>query len=177
MKLVAVDGQHNLFRVEDAYPQELLEQFLSADHLSTPGNKEEWQENYARRRLVVDKGSVYDLLDAYVKSELQNIASVIGVELMACDTGFWLDEAGFSMTPHVDNPGVQVSMQVYLNANDENLGTIFYNPDMTVRYAAKYQVNTGYLMINSPEQQHGMDVKVPRDSYRISSYSWLYPKA
>lgn len=176
MIIIPVDEQKNLYRVEEFYPADLLAEFLSTDHLLTPYTKEEMQDYWPRRRLFYDDQSIYSQLDLYVKQQLPIIASTIGVDLMACDTGFWLDEPGFCMDSHLDNEGVQASMQIYMNDNINELGTTFHNADGTVRYKPDYTINTGYIMINGPEQYHSMPTSVPRDSYRISSYSWLYPK-
>ena len=176
MKITAVDQQKDLFIVEDFYPAELLDRFLATDHLLTAHKKEAMQNDWSRRRLVKEPDSIYELFDNYVKSITEELGKIIGVDLMASDTGFWLDEPGFCMNSHLDNENVQVSMQVYLNHNDVSLGTVFYNPDCSVRYKSNYTPNTGYIMINNPNQFHGMGVPVPKDTYRISSYSWLYPK-
>lgn len=176
MKITEVDSQSNLYLIENFYSQELVGQFIAIDHLAASWKKEEWQDQYPRRRLTYEPNSIYQLLDQYTKKQLGNLSGAIGLELMACDTGFWLDEAGFCMTPHFDNDGVKVSMQIYLNENDSKLGTAFYNTDNTVRYTTKYLINTGYLMINGPDQMHGMGVPVPASTYRISSYTWFYPK-
>lgn len=177
MIITPVDNQRNLFKIEDVYPADLLDKFLNTDHLLTPYTKEEMQAQWPRRRLMNETEEVYMEFDAYVKQLLPVIAEAIGVELMACDTGFWLDEPGFRMSKHLDNEGVKVSMQVYLNNNIPDLGTVFHHEDGTTRYKPEYLLNTGYIMINDTNQYHSMTTSVPADSYRISSYSWLYPKA
>jgi hypothetical protein len=176
MNILAVDSAADLFQVTDIYPQELLAEFAVADHLQSQWRKEDWQHQYPRRRLVYTENSIYAQLENCVKAHLQNIAKSIGFDIAACDTGFWLDLPGFCMSPHLDNDGVRASMQIYLNVNESSLGTVFYNPDNSVRYQSSYTPNTGYIMINGPQQTHGMNNPVPADSYRISSYTWFYPK-
>lgn len=176
MNIIAVDNSANLFRVESLYPQDLLDKFAMVDHLQTDWQKQGWQEEYPRRRLIYSADSIYAQLENCVKAHLQTIAKIIGMDIMACDTGFWLDLPGFSMTPHLDNEGVKASMQVYLNINESSLGTVFYHADRSIRYQSPYVKNTGYVMINGPQQTHGMGYPVPDDSYRISSYTWFHPK-
>jgi len=176
MTITPYDSQNNLFVVDDFYPDELIEQFVSTDHLSAAWKKEDWQEHYPRRRLMHEPGSIYERMNSYVNSQLAAVAEAISMELIYSETGFWLDEPGFRMLPHIDNEGVAVSLQIYLNQNNNDLGTIFYNPDKTVRHCFEYKLNTGYLMINGPAQLHGMGVAIPEGTYRISSYSWFYPK-
>jgi hypothetical protein len=176
MNITAVDNIVNLFRVDSIYPQELLAEFAAIDHLQTDWRKEDWQAKYPRRRLIYAPDSIYAQLELCIRAHLPLISKNIGLDITACDTGFWLDLPGFSMTSHLDNLGVSSSMQIYLNVNDSVLGTVFYNPDGSIRYQSPYTENTGYIMINGPQQMHGMSNPVPTNSYRISSYTWLCPK-
>jgi hypothetical protein len=176
MIIKPVDDANDLFEVQNFYPEELLSRFLSTDHLTQPYTKEAWQADWPRRRLVHDLDPIYNELGDYVTSQLTEISKTVNTELARCDTGFWLDDAGFRMSPHVDNAMVRIAMQVYLNENDITLGTVFYDNTLSVRYRPLYKINQGYLMINNPKQLHGMMDKVPADSYRISSYTWFYPK-
>lgn len=176
MKITPVDSKQDLFYVENFYPDNLLEAFCNQDHTSVPWKKEDWQIEYPRRRLIQTAGSIYDEMNKHVNSKIETISQVTKVNFMCADTGFWLDEPSFSMSPHLDNSGVFASMQVFLNNNASNLGTTFYNSDKTVRFQPDYKINTGYIMINNEAQIHGMTNPVPENSYRISSYTWFYPK-
>ena len=176
MNITAVDNTANLFQVDSIYPQELLAEFTVTDHLQTDWRKEDWQAEYPRRRLIYAPDSIYAQLENCVRAHLPFISKNIGLDLAACDTRFWLDLPGFSMESHLDNLGVSSSMQIYLNANDSALGTVFYNLDGSNRYQSLYTENTGYIMINGPQQMHGMNNPVPINSYRISSYTWFCPK-
>jgi hypothetical protein len=176
MNITAVDSTADLFRVDSIYPLELLAEFAATDHLQTEWKKEDWQDQYPRRRLIYGPDSVYAQLENCVRAHLHSISTIVGIDIVACDTGFWLDLPGFCMSPHLDNSGVSASMQVYLNINESSLGTVFYNLDGSIRYQSPYAENTGYIMINGPQQTHGMDNPVPDSSYRISSYTWFYPK-
>ena len=176
MIIKPVDEHNDLFEIQNFYPEKLVEKFLATDHLQQPYKKEAWQDDWPRRRIVHDLDPVYNELDAYVKSQIPAISNIVNTDIDNCDTGFWLDEAGFRMRPHVDNAIVKISMQIYLNDNDITLGTVFYDNTMSVRYRPLYKINRGYLMINGPKQLHGMMNLVPADTYRISSYTWFYPK-
>jgi len=176
MIITPIDSQHNLFAVSDFYPTDLLDKFLSIEHLRTDYTREDMQSDWPRRKLIATPGTIYNDIEMYVKTKIDEIGAEIGASFCACDTAFWVDNTGFWMEPHLDNEGVTVSMQIYLNDNKQELGTVFYNPDNSVRYSLPYTVNTGYIMINGPTQVHGMEVPVPQDTYRISSYTWFYPK-
>jgi hypothetical protein len=176
MNITAIDDLADLFQVDSVYPQDLLDKFAVVDHLQTDWRKEDWQAEYPRRRLIYSAESIYAQLENCVKAHLRNLSKITGINIIACDTGFWLDLPGFSMAPHLDNEGVKASMQVYLNINESSLGTVFYHSDGSTRYQSPYVKNTGYVMINGPQQTHGMSYPVPDNSYRISSYTWFYPK-
>lgn len=176
MKLTAVDNQLNVFAVDNFYPSDLLVECMKHTHLLTEYKKEDWQAEYARRRLAVEGGSIYDKMHRYVQSQLGAIENTINQPLLSCDTGFWLDEPGFTMSTHLDNQGVFVSMQIYLTENDLTMPTVFYNKDNSIRFTPTYKVNHGYIMINGPEQFHGCPFVVPPDTFRLSSYTWFYKK-
>jgi hypothetical protein len=176
MKITAIDNKRDLFFVEDFYPKDLLKDFLNKNHLNTSWKKEDMQMQYPRRRLINETGTVYTKINSYVNSLIDTISKVTKANFIWSDTGFWLDEPGFCMSPHLDNASVFASMQIFLNQNQKDLGTAFYNSDYTLRFKPKYTINTGYIMLNNGEQLHGMENPVPNNSYRICSYTWFYPK-
>ena len=176
MILTEVDNRADLFWVKDVYPDDLLEEFLSTDHLMQPWRRQDWQLDYPRRKIIFQQDSIYGRMYTYIQKLLDEISQDIDIPMLHADTAFWLDEPGFSMEPHLDNLGVMASMQIFLNHNDINLGTVFYNPDGTVRRAFPYELNSGYIMINNPRQVHGMGFPVPDDTFRLCSYTWLTPK-
>lgn len=177
MIITPVDQHNNLFYIEDAFSQEIVEQLKSEDPYSYPYRKEEMQQIWPRRRLEPTADSVYNKLTTELNAHVDQLSAAIGRSVFVADTGIWLDEPGFAMGKHLDNEGVVMSMQIYLNENADNLGTTFYNEDSTIRYQLPYKFNCGYMMINGPEQYHGMINPVPANSYRISSYSWIFPKS
>ncbi len=177
MILTAVDHRHNLFSVTDVYSVTLLERLYKTDHWKSAWQREDWQADWNRRRIVNEPGSIYEAVDLYIKSKLPEIEEITNTNILSCDTGFWLDEPGFTTNPHLDNDGVYMAMQVYLTEHpDVDMATEFYNKDNTVRFKPEYKVNHGYLMVNAPGQHHGMLTPVPNNSYRLSSYTWFYRK-
>lgn len=178
MKITPVDHHHNLFLVENFYPQELVDAFLATDHLQTPHSKVDMQYEYPRRGIDRLAGDIYTQIDQYTRDHISTISEAIGADLANSVTGFWLDEAGFSMTPHLDNENVEISMQIYMNENDAELGTTFFESNKrTPRFRPLYKPNTGYIMINGPDQYHGCAKKVPVNTYRISTYTWFSKKS
>lgn len=177
MKITPVDQHNNLFYIEDAYPVDIVDQLRTTDPLSHPYGKVEMQDNWPRRNVQPLANSVYTKLTDALNQYSNQISEAMGQPVYVAYTGIWLDEAGFAMGKHLDDDRVVMSLQIYLNDNDEKLGTTFFNEDGSIRCQFPYKFNCGYMMINGPDQYHGMTVPVPADSYRISSYSWIYPKS
>jgi hypothetical protein len=170
MKITSVDPQRNLFFVQDVYPVDILNQLDALDHFAGPHEKVDWQEHFPRRRLL---DTAYKMLNDHIITQLPFISEQTGLNLKTCYTDMWLDETGFSMESHLDNPGVTNAMQVYLNHNNLNLGTCFYNAKKQLRFQVPYLFNCGYIMINGAEQYHGAPSRVPADTYRLNSYTHL----
>lgn len=173
MKITPVDDSGNLFYVEDIYPQQLIDKLTLEYALAAPWRREDMQSDWLRRRL--DNTELVDEFDKYNKSCADYIGQAIQFPVLSCDTGFWLDEPGFTVGKHLDNDGVAASMQIYMWDNDCLPGTAFY-ANSSIRREFKYKKNTGYIMINGPDQFHGMTATVPDDNYRLCSYTWFYPK-
>jgi hypothetical protein len=173
MNITPVDHNTNLFYIENLYPQELLDKLNESYILSLPWKKEDMQSDWLRRRLLSNE--TLEEADQYVKQRVNEIEQAINFKILSCDTGFWLDETGFTVNRHLDNSGVAASMQVYMWNNPALPGTTFYQGD-NIRKEFKYKQNTGYVMINGANQWHGMTAKVPRNNCRLCSYTWFYPK-
>lgn len=173
MRITPVDNNANLFYVENVYPESLLNSMTKEYALATSWRREDMQSEWLRRRL--ENTDLISEFDQFIKSCAQEIEQSINFSILACDTGFWLDEPGFTVDKHLDNSAVSASMQVYLWDDPELPGTAFY-ADNTVRKEFEYKQNTGYIMINGPKQYHGMTATVPQDHYRLCSYTWFYPK-
>lgn len=177
MTITPTDDTNDLFSVIDLYPVTILERLSDTDHATSAWKREDWQTEWNRRSIVNEPGSIYEAIDLYVKSKLPEIEELTKTNILSCDTGFWLDEPGFTTDPHLDNEGVFIAMQVYLTEHtDVDMATEFYNNDNTVRFKPEYKLNHGYLMINNPHQHHGMPTPVPNNTYRLSSYTWFYKK-
>jgi len=178
MNIIAIDARSDLFSVSNIYPKHLLKKVEKIDFKSLDLQQEEMQSDWpSRYRVIVDSVPVFLELDLFIKSKLEYIANITDTELMACDTGFWLDTEGFVTNAHLDNHRVYMAMQVYLTEHSVHMGTEFYNSDNSIRYKAEYAKNSGYLMVNNGNQLHSMLTPVPPKHYRLSSYTWFFKKS
>ena len=173
MIITPVDHHKNLFYVEQVYPKHLLDKMTAEYALSATWRREDMQSGWLRRRL--NDSPLIAEFDQHIKSCAAQIDQATGFAILSCDTGFWLDEPGFTVDQHLDNDAVSASMQIYIWDDAALPGTAFYVEDQ-IRREFKYVQNTGYLMINGPGQYHGMTATVPDGHNRLCSYTWFYPK-
>ena len=181
MQITPVDQDHNLFAVTDVFSQPLVKKIISTDWMTLPWQRQEGQEMWARRRILNHSLPWSQEWDQCCKQLWPTISKAIGFEVINYQgTAWWVDEPGFTCAMHTDGemPG---AMQMTWIGN-VNLGTSFHhykNPD-ALRHQFEVLPNTGYIMINQPDQfgyrklqWHAMLNPVPVDRYRVSSYSWI----
>lgn len=177
MLITPVDDTNNLFYVENVYPSTLIDNIQQEKLLEYEYIKQERQLHSPRRRLIYDDVSSFSKIDKFLSENINTISKGIGKKLSHSDTSIWIDEPGFSMGIHLDNPGVGIAMQIYLNKGPKEMGTKFYhkNDINMLRYDFPYKLNCGYIMINNDEHQwHGFPLKVPNHTYRLSAYTYFH---
>lgn len=81
----------------------------------------------------------------------------------------WRDECTFQMIPHYDNPNNDISIQIYLNNDNMDLGTTFIINNSAVK--APYSANHGYLMDNTQNILHLYNGKPPVGYHRYSLHA------
>lgn len=182
MKITPVDQEPNLYFVEDAVPQSLVNVILSTPWLDLPWKPQEGQEQWHRRKIddsALPWALQWDLACHVIWGQ---IASAVGYNLADyMGTAWWLDEPGFECPLHTDGemPG---AMQLCWIGARIDLGTTFYwyKDQASKRYQFPMTPNSGYVMINRPNQDgsrnllwHGMLTPVPRNTFRLTSYSWI----
>lgn len=173
MIIAPVDNKADLFTVSDIIPQSLLEEISQLDLNSIPWTKEQWQQEYNRKRLK--PCGILQKVDDIIKSNLDKINEITNINAEGCATGFWLDGPGFTMTSHIDNSNVFASMQLFLLDCASCPGTKF-TLNGADRFVVKHQKNSGYIMINGLDQYHEVAGSVPDNKLRLSSYTWFFPK-
>ena len=172
MQIKAIDNRNDLFHVDQILPNHLIESMDRESLENIPQTKQEWQESWNRKRLLVTPNSTIEKIAEYYNSNKNFIGEAIGLNITQIDTRFWLDYDGFSCDRHLDNEGVDFVMQIFLSDAPSDLGTVFYDNDQ-VRKAFDFTKNTGYIMFNNKNQTHGMEQKVPSDVQRLTSYSYF----
>jgi len=193
MHIEAVDNKKDLYEMKDVLPDKLIQELKKIPLDTAPFTKMDWQEHMPRRRLIQMPGSVLSQIHQNINDNKDHIAKHIGHNINHIDTAFWYDLEGFDFSPHIDNPGVEKVMQLYLS-NCQNAGTVFYNvkdeevevrdddqvwhytgprPPLDVRKAFDFVENTGYIMLNGKHQLHGVPNRIGKDDLRLSVYCWI----
>lgn len=185
MQITPVDEFNDLFNVIGIMPQYIVDHVLNTDWLSLPWQRQEGQESWPRRRI---DDSMIPWIGDWVKEFtkiIPEIETATGRKLNGYQgTAWWLDEPGFTCALHTDGE-LPASCQLMWIGALPNLGTTFFNykDPSALRYQFPMTTNTGYVMINLPDetgyrhlQWHGMLNPVPQDTFRLCSYSWLSEK-
>jgi|TARA_A200000159_G_scaffold147361_1_gene154367 hypothetical protein len=193
MLITAIDEKQDLFAIENLINSDLISDLHKVPLECVPFSKMEWQETIPRRKLAQMPGTVFSKIHENINATKDIIANTIGQSVKQIETAFWYDQEGFDFTPHIDNPGVDKVMQIYLS-DCPNTGTVFYNvtgddvivkedaqawhyegpiPPVDVRKEFEFKVNKGYLMLNGKHQLHGVPNKIGKGDVRLSVYCWI----
>ena len=182
MNITPVDNFNNLFLIENLVSESLLNKIISTPWLNF--NYIDWNPGYKFRRTIEMCNKLVEWHDQWndtvlsIWDQLQHRLNVNLQEFKPNDTRWWLDVAGFKTGIHLDNAGVLAAMQMYWQGEPQ-LGTTFYDSSANdtnntpVRYQTKCIPNTGYIMINGPDQWHGTTFQVPENTLRLTSYTLL----
>jgi hypothetical protein len=192
MNIVAIDDRKDLFQVKDVISNETMEKLSKVKLEDISWTKQEWQEHWKRRKLHVAPDSIFEQIEKEINSQAELIGAIIGRNIKNITANFWLDMPGFTVTPHIDNPGVDNAFQLYLKDCD-NAGTVFYNlkdseietkddeqfwyytgdkVPSSLRHAFNCVKNTGYIMLNNEKQLHGVPTTLGKDDLRLSAYCY-----
>ena len=193
MNITEIDAKKDLFLISNLVTEELMDKLSEEVLEDIPFTKQEYQEDWKRRKLVVAPGSVFEEIQQHINSQKELLSKVIGRTINNIGTFFWLDLPGFDVPLHFDNPKVMAVMQVYLKDCD-GMGTVFYNPQdneieirddaqrvhyisknnpLSLRHALDCTKNTGYIMINNEKQLHGVPNILAEGELRLSAYCYL----
>mgnify|MGYP003654484445 FL=1 len=195
MNITQIDNKPDLFFIKNLIPDELLDELSTINLMELSFSKLRGQEDWQRRTLAVEVNSVFDKITQFINSQRELISASIGLNIAYAGPNYWLDLKGMTVGTHIDNPNVNVVMQLYLSDCD-NAGTNFYNVkdseieirddeqkwwynnttvEPPLRHTFECVKNTGYIMINDKTQLHGNPkMLLSKDDERLSLYCHLY---
>jgi len=192
MNIVAIDDRKDLFQVKDVISNKTMDKLSKVELEDVSWTKQEWQEDWKRRKLDVAPDSIFEQIQKEINSQAELIGAIIGRTIIHINVNFWLDLPGFTVTPHIDNPAVDNAFQLYLKDCD-NAGTVFYNIEedeieirddaqkwhyfgdevpSSLRHTFNCVKNTGYIMLNNEKQLHGVPTTLGKDDLRLSAYCY-----
>ena len=94
--------------------------------------------------------------------------SYVRVEVIADKDGFWLE-------PHCDIKEKLMSSIIFVNkyGEDENLGTDFYHPDLSIANTIPYRNNYGYIFTAEKNSWHGLEKKKIKKERRCIQINYV----
>jgi hypothetical protein len=178
MIIKPVDKDYRLFSVENFLPNDLAERVLDTNWDNIQWTRGEQQETWRRRQLDISNFELFQKFDDQVLKNKIQIEQELGIQFEYYPfTMWWYDEPNFIVPIHTDGH-LPASMQIYWAADSDNYGTTFFEFKNAncVKYQCKFKANSGYLMLNGPNQDgsqplqwHGM--LAPVQQFRVSSYT------
>mgnify|MGYP006090025467 CR=1 FL=1 len=162
-------GIDNLYCLCNFFTTDLIKKLLSYAESAQNWQKVELQENKNRLAVTWDPDTVveechmiFNQLSDYLNHEFKKKCQLTGIQL-------WKDLPGYHISSHVDNNRVIYSMQIYLSTGVDQLGTCFYDNNVTVEIP--YQINSGYVTDAGQTISHGLPRQVSADHVRYSIYA------
>ena len=109
---------------------------------------------------------VYKKIGALIGKDLSN--SYVRLEVICDREGFWLK-------PHCDIKEKLMSSIIFINLHNEseNLGTDFYDKNLTKVKTVPYKHNYGYFFTSGPESWHGMEKKEIKKERRCIQVNYV----
>ena len=106
------------------------------------------------------------LIEGMLNVKLTN--SYVRVEVIADKDGFWLE-------PHCDIKEKLMSSIIFVNkyGEDENLGTDFYHPDLSIAKTIPYRNNYGYIFTAEKNSWHGLEKKKIKKERRCIQINYV----
>ena len=153
-------------KISNFFPNHLLKELVKIDD-TYKLEKLETQEHTNRFRLSYEEPIIKMLNVIFHSRKITNaLETKFDVELKPETTDVWLDALNYSLPPHLDDPRIKLSMQIYLGNN--NTGTaLFESGTSTEPYEFfEYKLNSGYVLLNNSKSFHGTSGKV-KDKNRL----------
>ena len=109
---------------------------------------------------------VYKKIGSFIGKDLSN--AYVRLEVICDREGFWLK-------PHCDIKEKLMSSIIFINLHNEseNLGTDFYDKNLTKVKTVPYKHNYGYFFTSGPKSWHGMEKKEIKKERRCIQVNYV----
>lgn len=127
-----------------------------------------------RFKLTFQHDTIMEELYEILNGVTSNLSVIFNKDLSFNGVFVWKDLPGYFAVDHVDNPEIEIAIQIYLTEHEQNIGTIFFVDNKIVE--TNYKINEGYIMDNSYAIRHRIRLPIPQDHIRYSVYAnWKKP--
>ena len=160
-----------LFRINSVIDHTMIDKLNTYLNTIDSIKWEYFQSNNLRKVITWDADTVieelhniFDSMTDLISRQFSNgPLKFLGLQL-------WKDSNGYNMNYHIDNPTIDVALQLYFFDAPRECGTIFKIDKE--EYLVPFEHNTGYIYKNqtSTGVQHKVKVIISPDSYRYSLY-------
>jgi len=158
----------NLYQLDNFFTRTLLEKLLGYASTAQSWHKLEKQEYANRLCISWEPECVFEETYMVLDQLTPELNELYAKDFKFTGLQLWKDTAGYYIGKHVDNTRVGYSVQIYLTSGVPNLGTYFYNDNVSVEMP--YQVNSGYATDSAQALLHGMSKPVPNNHVRYCIY-------
>jgi hypothetical protein len=170
-----------LFQVSDILPASAVEEIKNLDWLNLPTDVPPRQEMMIRKRIKDEEVLTLFNINQLLEKNKKQIGELLNLKFNHIRTLWWLDLPGFTSGVHIDSINCP-ALQAYWIAPSIDYGTCFYSGEnprrSSVLKAFDFIPNTGYLNdlagSDSEKIYHGMLNPVPKNTFRISSYTQFW---
>ena len=157
----ALDGGEGAYRsgIKDGGKAKKIRCYVTNENVSKFPHLKNFIEELRSKKVYKKMGSLIskDLSNSYVRLEV------------ICDReGFWLK-------PHCDIEEKLMSSIIFINLHNEskNLGTDFYDKNLTKVKTVPYKHNYGYFFTSGPDSWHGMEKKEIKKERRCIQVNYV----
>jgi len=118
--------------------------------------KLEKQENLSRKVLDKTDPLMRQLTIFFMNAKVtRSLSKKFNIKLQFSSADLWIDNAGFSQPPHIDDERIKLHIQIYLS--DDNTGTSLYDNKKNKLHTFKFWPNKGYALLNNDKSLHGLE--------------------
>ena len=159
--------------LQGVLPESLLCELVTLKTSSCTVVKLEKQEHRPRVRVDYSEAISKKLNIIFKSSKIKNVLEhKYKIKLYPQTTDIWFDFGGYNLIPHTDDPRLALSLQIYLDTQQDIPGTALYDSQISVTpfCVFKYVKNTGYSLLNNDRSWHGTEFAMNSHKIRKSIY-------
>ena len=166
-----------LFLIEDFFPVSLAAAALEL-FKTGPGDSTNWKVIAEQKQTVdrfhyVGNSTTLEQLQAHAESNstLNYFSNLLDCKLEFVMLALWLDQPGYSISPHYDLDPVEYAAQIYITDTPNAMsGTTIYNELYSPIAQLPLSHNFGYLIDKTTTVLHGIATPIPENCTRCSVY-------